>query len=326
MDNLNQLLSFSSLVQEDLSNVENRLRNSVKADFPALESALELIFKSGGKRIRPTMILLAGRMINAPHEKLVTLATAIEMLHTATLVHDDLIDNAILRRGSPTLNTHWSPGATVLTGDLVFACSARLAAEIDCIPAMKLFSQTLIDIVNGELNQMFESRYRPNREAYFRRIFAKTASMFQTGTVSASLITADDPQVKKAMSDYGYNVGIAFQIIDDILDFTGEQTTVGKPVASDLRQGLVTLPALIYLEEHPDQPDFTDLQHCENGQANEIINHLVEDIRASNAIQKAHAQACEYVENGLKSLDIFPDSPEKRAMQELASYIVERNF
>jgi geranylgeranyl pyrophosphate synthase len=323
---LNKTYSYSSLVQEELSIVESRLRSSVRADFPTLSSALDLIFSAGGKRIRPNMILLTGRMINAPKEQLITLATAIEMLHTATLVHDDLIDNSLLRRGSPTLNTRWSSGATVLTGDLIFACSARLSAEIECIPAMKLFSQTLIEIVNGELNQMFENRFQVNREEYFKRIYAKTASMFQTGTRSTAMITTPDPKIDQVLGDYGYNVGIAFQIIDDILDFTGEQATVGKPVASDLRQGLVTLPAIIYFEEHPNTPQLNKFQNGDFSENDSFINQLVEEIRQSSAIKKAHMQARQYINAGLESLSLFPPSPERQALEELASYIVERDF
>jgi geranylgeranyl pyrophosphate synthase len=324
--NLNTTLSFANLVQNDLLDVEYKLRNYVKADFPSLGSALDMIFSGGGKRIRPTMILLLGKMINAPRAKLLILATAIEMLHTATLVHDDLIDNAVLRRGNPTINTQWTPSATVLTGDLLFASSARLAAEMENIEAMKLFSQTLIEIVNGELNQMFAGRCQISREEYYKRIYAKTSSMFQAGAKSTALITSPDMAIANALSIYGHDIGIAFQIIDDILDFTGEQATVGKPVASDLRQGLITLPAIIFIEDHPEHKDIKNLQEGKCLENDESIDRLVADIRASDAISKAHRQAREFIASGIQALDQFSITPERMALEELACFIVNRDL
>jgi len=324
--NLNTTLSFADLVQEELAEVETNLRNFVKADFPGLGSALDMIFSSGGKRIRPIMILLLGKMINAPRDKLITLAAATEMLHTATLVHDDLIDNAILRRGNPTLNAQWSSNATVLTGDLLFASAARLAANMENIEAMKLFSQTLIEIVNGELNQLFAARWQTNQDEYYKRIYAKTSSMFQNSAKSAAYIASQDTATANILGKYGHDIGIAFQIIDDILDFTGEQATVGKPVASDLRQGLITLPALIYFKQHPDYKDLDSLQNAKGWDDEESITRLVAEIRNSDAIQKAHQKAREFTAAGIKSLEVFPASSERMALEELACYIVNRDL
>jgi geranylgeranyl pyrophosphate synthase len=194
------------------------------------------------------------------------------------------------------------------------------------IEAIKLFSHTLIEIVNGELNQMFKGRCQVSREDYYQRIYAKTASMFQTGAKSTALITTPDPEKATALAKFGHDIGIAFQIIDDILDFTGEQATVGKPVASDLRQGLITLPAIIYIEEHPQEKDVQLLLQgkCLEGEKN--INHLVESIRGSNAIKLSHQHARDYVASGIKALELFPPSPERLALEELACFIVNRDI
>ena len=188
---------------------------------PDLRAALELLLTAGGKRIRPTVTLLTGKMLGAPIDKLITLGAAVELLHTATLVHDDLIDGALLRRGSPTLNSQWSPSATVLTGDFIFSRSAKLAAETNSVELMKIFTQTLTTIVNGEITQLFSSRCQLNRENYYQRIYAKTASLFETSTRTAALLSQADNQVIEEMRSYGYNIGMAFQIIDDILDLNG---------------------------------------------------------------------------------------------------------
>ena len=323
---MNQTLPFSSLVQDDLLLMEANLRKSVNADSAELSSALDLVFTGGGKRIRPTMIFLLGRLVEAPQDELLILASAIEMLHTATLVHDDLIDHAILRRGSPTLNAHWSTGATVLTGDLLLATAARLAAQIKNFETMSLFSETLVHIVNGELKQMFDGHCKVSRPDYQTRIFAKTASMFQTGAKSVALIKNAPQEVVDALKNYGRNIGIAFQIIDDILDFTGEENTVGKPVANDLRQGLITLPAIIFIEDHPEHPDTSRLLEGNCFQDESLIDRLVYDIRASDAIDKTLCEAQKYITSAVKNLDIFPDNPYKSSLIELASYIVNRDF
>ena len=178
-------ISFLEPIQEDLQEVEMALHSQAEDAHPDLQAALEHLLSSGGKRIRPIVGLLVGEMLGGPRQKLITLATAVEMLHTATLVHDDLIDGALLRRGMPTLNARWSPAATILTGDFMFARAAKLAAETDTLPLMKLFAETLAVIVNGELTQLFASRGVISRENYNRRIYSKTASLFEMATRAA---------------------------------------------------------------------------------------------------------------------------------------------
>lgn len=299
------------------------MRSQADESHPDLRAALEHLLAAGGKRIRPTLSLLVGNMLDAPLEKLVTLGAAVELLHTATLVHDDLIDGSLLRRGMATLNARWSPPATVLTGDFLFARAAKLAAETDHLPLMKLFSETLAVIVNGELTQMFTSHGLINRENYYKRIYAKTASLFEMTSRAAAMVSPADSPATEAMRDFGYQIGMAFQIVDDILDFTGEQATVGKPLGSDLLNGLVTLPAIYYAEAHPDDPDILSLPnggwtHTEN------MNRLVENIRASDSPQKAMREAEQHVDRALACLKSMPACVECDALENLAKYIVDR--
>lgn len=290
---------------------------------PDLRAALEHLLSSGGKRIRPALGLLVGKMLGAPHDKLIALGAAVEMLHTATLVHDDLIDGALLRRGIPTLNARWSPAATVLTGDFMFARAARLAAETDNVTLMHWFSETLAVIVNGELTQMFTSRGLISRENYYKRIFAKTASLFEMCTRAAAKVSPVDGQAVESMRTFGRETGMAFQIVDDILDFTGDQAAVGKPLGSDLLQGLVTLPALYYVETHPDDPEVHLLK--EGGWGNrERMEILIESIRQSDAVRRAMHEARGFVQRAQEALAPFPDGTPKQALQELAGYIIDR--
>lgn len=294
-------------------------------NHPDLGAALGHLLSSGGKRVRPAVALLTGGMYGGDMEKLIILGASIEMLHTATLVHDDLIDGALLRRGIATLNSRWSPAATVLTGDFVFARAAKLAAETDSVDVMRLFAETLATIVNGELTQMFSSRGLVSRDDYYNRIYAKTASMFELATAAATLLSPVGPEIRQAARQFGYDIGMAFQIVDDILDFTGEQATVGKPVASDLRQGLITLPALYYIEMNPGDPDL-ELLRSGSYYNEERMDRLITSIRKSGAIDRAMDEAHHYVDCALKMLNDQPEGPERLALMDLTNYIVDRSL
>ena len=319
------IVTFTTPVQEQIKLVEERIRAQADDNHPDLRAALEHILSSGGKRVRPTVVLLVGNMLGGAENKLVTVGAAIELLHTATLVHDDLIDGSLLRRGIPTLNARWSPAATVLTGDFLFARAAKLAAEADHLKLMKLFASTLATIANGELTQLFTSRGLINRPNYYQRIYAKTASLFEMSSLAAALVSPVDEETVEVMRVFGYETGMAFQIVDDILDFAGDQTAVGKPLGSDLLQGLVTLPAIYYAEENPDDPDVLLL--TEGGWGNQDrMERLVNSIRKSGAIKKSMREAEEFIKRAMNQLTPFNSSVERKALEDLAKYIIDRRI
>lgn len=314
---------LNTLVQEQIKRVEEQIRAQADDNNPDMRAALEHLLSSGGKRVRPTVVLLVGNMLGGTDEKLVTVGAAIELLHTATLVHDDLIDGSLLRRGMPTLNARWSPAATVLTGDFLFARAAKLAAEVDHLQLMKLFADTLATIVNGELTQLFISRGLINRKNYYQRIYAKTASLFEMSALAGALVSPVDEEVVEALRIFGYETGMAFQIVDDILDFTGDQTAVGKPLGSDLLQGLVTLPAIYYAEANPDDPEVKLLS--EGGWGNQDrMERLVNSIRQSDAIQNSMLEAEGFIQRALEKLTPMHPGIERSALEDLAKYIIDR--
>jgi geranylgeranyl pyrophosphate synthase len=315
--------SIPIAITDKLYQVEELMRRQADNYHPDLQSAMNHLLSSGGKRVRPTLTLLIGDMLGGPNDRLVTLAAAIEMLHTATLVHDDLIDGSLLRRGMATLNSQWTPGATVLTGDFIFARAAKLASDTDSIPVMSIFSTTLGVIVNGEINQLFASRCVTSRSDYYSRIYAKTASLFETATTSAALICEVSSEITTSIRRFGHDIGMAFQIMDDILDFTADPAVLGKPVGSDLRSGLVTLPVIFFTELHPEHPFSQELLA---GKCLSIpqIEELVPELRSSGSITRAHNEARQFVSNGLEALSSSPDCMEKQALEELAEYFVDR--
>ena len=322
-------IAVFDLVKDDLQRVETRLHDvplRADADLGLVSEAIGHLLDAGGKRIRPALTLLTGRLYPSDPDKIVSMAAAVEMLHTATLVHDDVVDGSMLRRGSPTFNAHWSPGATILTGDYMFARAADLAAQTDNVRVMQIFARTLMTIVSGELRQLFgEATYRQTREDYFKRIYAKTASMFELATEAAGVLIGAREDEIAALRQYGHDLGIAFQIMDDVLDFIGDASQVGKPVANDLRQGIVTLPVIDYLDAHPDDKRVDDLLH--SGQhSDEVVLPIVADVRASGAVGRAVSEARDYVRAARQKLATFADSAALQAMLDVADYVVARSY
>ncbi len=214
-----------------------------------------------------------------------------------------------------------------LTGDFLFSCAAKLAADTELVPAIKLFAQTLTTIVNGEITQLFTGRSHINREGYFKRIYAKTASLLETSAKSAALISPEvDDETVEDMRKFGYEIGMAFQIVDDILDFTSDEKVLGKPVGSDLRQGIITLPTLIYGETSPNDLDLHALMESDWLIDEEQASRLVKAIRGSEAIDLAFEQADLFVQGGLASLRKLPESLERQSLEELAEFIVQRKM
>jgi geranylgeranyl pyrophosphate synthase len=309
-------------IQGELTAVEAKMREAALANQnAALTSALEHLLASGGKRVRPAVALLSAHLFDAEPSRAVALAAAIEMLHTATLVHDDLIDGSLLRRGLPTLNAQWTPGATVLTGDFLFARAAALTSETDSVRVMNVFARTLMIIVNG----MFVGRGQASSEGYLQRIYAKTASLFAVAAEAASILGEAEEHTISAMRHFGREVGMAFQIVDDILDFTGDEAVVGKPVGSDLRQGLFTLPLLIYLDKYPDDRDVAALLNGRAGDG-QRVDRVVQAVRDSGAIGLALNEAKAYVARAQTSLAGMPANTYRRALSDLAEYFVSRKL
>lgn len=317
-------LEFAIPVQSLLPLVEERMRSLSNGYNTHLHSALDHLLASGGKRVRPTVTLLVSAMLGVEQKRGITLAAAVEMLHTATLVHDDLIDGALLRRGQPTLNAQWkNSAATVLVGDFLFSQAAWLAAEVSSVDAMKMFAMTLSTIVDGEIGQAFALNASTSRKEYYERIYAKTASMFELAARAPAYLVPAEEKISDALLTYGHEIGLAFQVIDDVLDFSGDASKIGKPVAHDLAQGLLTLPAIYYFEEHPQDEDIRSLLNGDSLDASRAET-LVDAIRSSGALQQAIDDAEAQKMRALEALEAVPPSIERQALADLADYVVAR--
>lgn len=317
------MLAFTTQVQDLLPEVEARMRIQTDGYHPSLKKALDQLLDSGGKRVRPTVVLLVSSMLGVDREDSLNLAAAVELLHTATLVHDDLIDGSTLRRGSPTLNSTWNAPATILAGDFLFSQAASLGAQVDSTVVMRMFAGTLSTIVNGEIAQIFERNSVTHREDYEQRIYAKTATMFEMAARAPAYLVGKEDKYGEALRIYGHSVGMAFQIVDDVLDFSSDAKTLGKPVASDLRIGLLTLPAIYYLESHPNDGRLKQFQSGVQLEP-KVMEALVEDITKSGGVEQARAEADQQIQKALTALEQLPDCPEREALADLANYVVDR--
>lgn len=310
-------------VQADLEKVTEKIRSVSFLDNQLLDAAIHMILAGGGKRMRPAITLLVGRATNATFEKTMSVAASVELLHTATLVHDDLIDSARERRGAPTLHTALPLGVTVLTGDFLFAQSAALAAEADSVEVVKVFSRTLVSICRGEILQAQTKWQVPSMELYIERIYGKTAALFEAAALSGALlgdISEDDIQ---AFSTFGRELGLAFQMIDDALDFVSTTEKLGKPAGNDLRQGIITLPVLYYLQHEGITDEDAFVKSLDNEATLEAIIHGVRD---SGAARQAYELAREYVAKAEAALSGIEWSPALELLLDLAHYAVARDF
>lgn len=319
------ILRFSSILNpigEELRQVEARMGEALITDEEPLTAILRGLFISGGKRLRPALAILASKFRPSEASKVVSLAAAVEMLHTATLVHDDMIDNSLMRRGNPTLNAAWDDEVVVLVGDYLFARSAALAAETENLRIISLFAKTLMLICSSELREALNMA-KPNQEDYYWRISKKTASLFAAATEGGALLSEAPEEEIRALRSYGYNVGMAFQIMDDILDFTGDEEKLGKPIGSDLRQGVITLPVLHFWEENP---DWGSVKRILRGgeEREEHIRSLVNRIKGSGAIRSSQAEAQGFTEKAKEALSLLPANEYRQVMLELTDYLMIR--
>ena len=239
-------------VQEDLAEVEARLKGVTEVGSHWLAELLAHSLGGSGKRVRPALVLLAGKFYEYNLGYLLPMAVAVEVLHTATLVHDDAIDHSSLRRGRPTINKVWGEDKAILLGDYLLARAEELVSEAQNLHVVRLFARTIMTIADGELGQAFNAfNLEQTREQYLARVSAKTASLITLAIESGAILSQAPAEMVTALREYGYNLGVAFQIVDDILDFIGDEAEMGKPVGSDLAEGTLTLPAMLALERYP---------------------------------------------------------------------------
>jgi geranylgeranyl pyrophosphate synthase len=310
-------------VHQDLDLVDETIDALRGVDYQPLAEMLNLVLAARGKRLRPALSLLAGQFGQYRLDLLVPLAASIELLHTATLVHDDVIDNAATRRGRPTANSIFHNTTTVMLGDYMFAHAANFVARTGNIEVIRLFSHTLMTIARGEIGQdMTAYDTRQTVRQYLQRIGGKTASLFATACQGGAMLAEVGEDGVEALKDYGYNLGMAFQVVDDILDFVGDEQEMGKPVGSDLSQGTLTLPSLLLLDRHPKDNPIRKLFAHQRRQ--EHLSQAVEMIRQSDIPRESYQMAESFAKEAEGALTVLPDNPARRTLRDIVHYVLER--
>ena len=316
--------SIFAPVEKDLSILIDNLTSLVEAQHPILGAAAEHLFTAGGKRIRPAIVLLVSRAtmrekeITSRHRRL---AEITEMIHTASLVHDDVVDEAQLRRKVATVNSLFGNRVAVLAGDFLFAQSSWYLANLDNLQVVKLLSEVIRDFAEGEIQQglsCFDTDI--NLEKYLQKSYLKTASLIANSAKAAVILSGETQEIAQHVYDYGKNLGLAFQIVDDIIDFTSSTEVLGKPAGSDLASGNLTAPVLYAMEEHPSLSKFIEREFSEQGDLEQALNLVYE----SNGIERARKLAFSHSQLALESLRCLPASPAKDSLAELTNYVIHR--
>ena len=324
---MTQLQTATSLygpVAEDMVLVEDLLESTKRADLAPLKRMLDHALGARGKRMRPALVLLAWNLGSYDLNKLVPLGTAIELLHTASLVHDDVVDGAESRRGRATTNSVFDNAITVLLGDYIFANAAEMVTRTGNLHVTRLFALALMKMTSGELDQDAAAfDVGKDIQNYLARIGGKTASLFAVATEGGASLGNCPDNVIEAMRVYGWSLGMAFQIVDDILDFNGDEALMGKPVGSDLREGTITLPGLLLLERYPiDNPIkkfFTAKRSRE-----ERLQEAIAMVRSTEVLEVSMEMARDYVRRATDMLAGLPESDAKRCLAELGQYVLDR--
>ena len=319
-----QAKSIYAPIRPLLDQAEECLHRVTQSDAPQIAPLLDYTMAKGGKRIRPAITLLASSFHPGDTRPPILMAGAVELLHLATLIHDDTVDNSDLRRGKATVSNLWGPHVAVLFGDYVFAAAASVVCDTDNVRVIRRFSETIMDLASGELMEYF-GVFDPqqSRSIYSDRIYRKTASLFRTAAETGAILSgAPEPEVE-ALKDYGYQIGMAYQIVDDLLDVQGDALSLGKPVGNDLRHGILTLPAIMLMERYPETNPIKDLFQDREEVGN--LEAALEMIQNSDIVDDCYQVIKSHCHAARKSLDFFPDCEARQSLVQLADYIWERS-
>lgn len=311
-------------VTGDLPLVRERMLSIAQSvEFDFLKRMLDQALSGSGKLMRPAIALLGGRLGTYELDRLVPLAASVELLHTATLVHDDVIDEAAERRGKPTSAALFGNAASVMLGDYMFAHAADFIAQTDNTQVVRKFAATLMQMANGELTQDVTAfEYSEDVQRYLDRIIGKTASLFATAAEGGAMVGGVPAEQVEAMRLYGLRLGIAFQIVDDILDFTGDPEVMGKPVGSDLRSGTLTLPAILYMQQRPD--DNPIKRAFEGIRQNANFERAIAEIGESGVLDESRRTAERFADEAREALDALPTGEVRGTLEGLVDYVLER--
>jgi octaprenyl-diphosphate synthase len=293
---------------------------------PRIPEVTAHLVEAGGKRLRPLLVLAAARLCGYAGDKHLLLAAAVEFIHTATLLHDDVVDESRQRRGRPTANLLWDNKSSVLVGDYLFARSFQLMADTGNMQVMQILANASATIAEGEVLQLTAAQdIATSEDTYIQIVRGKTAALFSAATESGSVVAGADPAVQRALFDYGDALGIAFQIVDDLLDYGGSTATIGKNVGDDFRERKLTLPVIKAIAAaDADERAFWERCIGQGKQAEGDLDRALAILRARGALDAARADAIAWAERAKSALTAAPAHPLRDELADLADYVVSR--
>lgn len=318
--------SIYSLIKDDMSAVDSMIQFRLQSDVVLINQLGHYIINSGGKRLRPALAILCARACGYQGQNHINLATIIEFIHTATLLHDDVVDNSDMRRGRETANSLWGNEASVLVGDFLYTRSFEMMVEMESMRLMKVLSHTTNVIAEGEVLQLLNCNDADTtEERYLEVIHHKTAKLFEAAGLLGAVISESSADVEQAMTSYAMHLGSAFQLVDDLLDYSESSETIGKNIGDDLAEGKPTLPLIFAMQNGTEQQALIIREAIENGQRDKI-NEIIEIIESTGAIDYTSKAAENEVAQAKQALAILSDSPYKEALTSLADYSISRKF
>ncbi len=316
--------SFYQIVSDDFAAIDGIIRQQLSSRVPLVEKIGDYIVSAGGKRLRPLLVLLSGNALGFSGEPLRQLAAIIEFLHTSTLLHDDVVDMSGMRRGRSTANALWGNAPSVLVGDFLYARSFEMMVALGSMPLMHIISQATRVIAEGEVLQL--SRVRDastTEETYMEVIRGKTAMLFEASSHGAAVLAQASPGQCEALRCFGDHVGIAFQLVDDLLDYQGDAETLGKNVGDDLAEGKPTLPLIFTMREGTPEQSALVRKAIQKGGLDDMAS-ILDAVRKAGALDYTAHLARDYAQRAIACLDVLPPTPYRDAMAELARFSVAR--
>lgn len=323
-----KLLDIYKKLRTEISDIETVMEETVRSEESVLTEASLHLLKAGGKRIRPIFVLLSGRFGNGERDRLIKIAASLELIHMASLVHDDVIDDAKTRRGQPTVKHKWDNRVAMYTGDYIFAKALQLAAQVPNPRIHQILSKALVQMSIGEMEQI-RLFFEPSQSIrdYLLRIRRKTALLIAVSCQLGALAAGVDQRASNLLYRYGYNVGMAFQITDDLLDINGTEKQLGKPPGSDIRQGNITLPVILAMCEEPLKQDLLlELRKIQEGQGKQDTSRFIDMVRSSKGLQKAELLAKQYIDKAVAAIQSMQSSQARSDLMAIASFIVNRSY
>lgn len=318
--------SIRALVNDDFNAVNHLIINKIESQIGLIDKMSHHMIESGGKRLRPLLVLLTSKACGYQGQEDINLAAMVEFFHTATLLHDDVIDESTLRRGRQTANNIWGSKASILVGDYLFTQSIELMVEVNHSEVLKLFSRTALEISCGEVKQL-SNRHNPalTFEEYFDVIRAKTALLFAAAACIGPIISNSPKEMQEALYAYGLHLGNAFQLIDDALDYCSDAKTIGKNIGDDLADGKATLP-LIYALQHGTELQKQQIQESLKHGTLDFLPEILIALEETKAIEYTKNIAAQEVDTAVSCLTLLPDSKYKNALIELAQFALLRSY